>query len=319
MTPSLGVTPMLTNQDLPPEPCRDEAVKLSACPPHSWAHAPTVGYFRCGKCGERIEHDDPRYADMIRARTLPPSPVQDDDVERVARAIADVGHIDLSLLIQDFGGILNGIKAEPEDTMTRRYPLAQARGVVAYAMAALSTRTADPNAMHWAEVLVDDIASAIAALTKPAALPKEGEELDAIAVDAADRWLKSAAGPAGERRGNSTAAVAGFITGFKAAALSSLPVSGEVERALRSMAEFPEDATWNLVLVEKGFNVEWRLVHWASGDGDGLMPAFRGLFVSDGYGFREFEPSGWTVLGWLPMAQPRQVRAALNPQPQEGE
>jgi hypothetical protein len=37
-----------------------------SCPPHQWAHAPTVGYFLCGKCGERIEHTDPRYDQMLR-------------------------------------------------------------------------------------------------------------------------------------------------------------------------------------------------------------------------------------------------------------
>jgi transketolase len=31
---------------------------------HVWSHAPTVGYFRCD-CGERIDHDDPRYGELL--------------------------------------------------------------------------------------------------------------------------------------------------------------------------------------------------------------------------------------------------------------
>jgi len=28
---------------------------------HQWCHAPTVCYFRCDRCGERVEYADPRY------------------------------------------------------------------------------------------------------------------------------------------------------------------------------------------------------------------------------------------------------------------
>jgi hypothetical protein len=35
------------------------------CPPHEWSHASTVGYFRCGRCGEQINFDDPRYAELL--------------------------------------------------------------------------------------------------------------------------------------------------------------------------------------------------------------------------------------------------------------
>lgn len=38
---------------------------IQPCPPHAWAHAPTVGYFHCHKCNQRIEHNDPRYAVML--------------------------------------------------------------------------------------------------------------------------------------------------------------------------------------------------------------------------------------------------------------
>jgi len=41
---------------------------IEPCPPHQWAHAPTVGYFRCMKCSERVEHSDPRYAEIEQER-----------------------------------------------------------------------------------------------------------------------------------------------------------------------------------------------------------------------------------------------------------
>lgn len=73
---------------------------------------------------------------------------------------------------------------------------------------------------------------------------------------------------------------------------------------LRPMDAFPQDATWNAVAVEDGLgNQEWRVVHWAQGDGDGLMPRYGpALFQSNGYGFHEFEPGDkWKVLGWIPL------------------
>jgi hypothetical protein len=36
------------------------------CPPHQWSHAPTVGYFYCDRCRTRVEHSDPRYAELHR-------------------------------------------------------------------------------------------------------------------------------------------------------------------------------------------------------------------------------------------------------------
>jgi hypothetical protein len=41
------------------------------CPPHEWGHAPTVGYFECFKCRERINYDDPRYDAMLKDRANP--------------------------------------------------------------------------------------------------------------------------------------------------------------------------------------------------------------------------------------------------------
>lgn len=41
---------------------------LKPCPPHSWAHAPTVGYFSCMNCRERVNYDDPRYAEILAER-----------------------------------------------------------------------------------------------------------------------------------------------------------------------------------------------------------------------------------------------------------
>lgn len=38
---------------------------LLPCPPHEWAYAPTVGYFRCGKCGKRVDHSEPEFADLL--------------------------------------------------------------------------------------------------------------------------------------------------------------------------------------------------------------------------------------------------------------
>jgi hypothetical protein len=47
---------------------------MSACPllisgrEHQWGFAPTVGYFRCTHCGERVDHKDPRFAKMLAER-----------------------------------------------------------------------------------------------------------------------------------------------------------------------------------------------------------------------------------------------------------
>jgi tRNA(Ile2) C34 agmatinyltransferase TiaS len=38
-----------------------QSKKLCAAYDHQWCHASTVGYFRCDRCGERVEHTDPRY------------------------------------------------------------------------------------------------------------------------------------------------------------------------------------------------------------------------------------------------------------------
>lgn len=42
-----------------------EAFIVQPCPPHAWGHAPTVGYFHCQKCNQRIEYNDPRYTQML--------------------------------------------------------------------------------------------------------------------------------------------------------------------------------------------------------------------------------------------------------------
>jgi hypothetical protein len=49
---------------------------IEPCPPHTWSHAPTVGYFRCDKCQDRIEHSDPRYAELLAKQAPPPSEEQ---------------------------------------------------------------------------------------------------------------------------------------------------------------------------------------------------------------------------------------------------
>jgi hypothetical protein len=36
---------------------------LQPCPPHQWSHAPTVGYYMCGKCRERRDWKHPKYAE----------------------------------------------------------------------------------------------------------------------------------------------------------------------------------------------------------------------------------------------------------------
>jgi hypothetical protein len=41
---------------------------VQPCPPHLWSHAPTVGYFECVNCRERVNHDDPRYAELLAER-----------------------------------------------------------------------------------------------------------------------------------------------------------------------------------------------------------------------------------------------------------
>ena len=41
---------------------------VQPCPPHEWAHAPTVGYFACGKCRARVDHSDPEYNQMLLER-----------------------------------------------------------------------------------------------------------------------------------------------------------------------------------------------------------------------------------------------------------
>jgi hypothetical protein len=52
---------------------------MKPCPPHLWGHAPTVGYFHCGKCGEQINYDDPRYDAMLKERmTHPSTPVVEE-------------------------------------------------------------------------------------------------------------------------------------------------------------------------------------------------------------------------------------------------
>jgi hypothetical protein len=46
---------------------------MKPCPPHLWGHAPTVGYFHCGKCDEQVNYDDPRYDAMLKERMTHPS------------------------------------------------------------------------------------------------------------------------------------------------------------------------------------------------------------------------------------------------------
>ena len=39
------------------------------CPPHDYsAYAPTVGYFECSKCRDRIDHSDVRFAALLVER-----------------------------------------------------------------------------------------------------------------------------------------------------------------------------------------------------------------------------------------------------------
>lgn len=45
------------------------AVFVQVCPPHQWAHSPTVGCFTCMRCPERVNYDDPRYDELLKAQT----------------------------------------------------------------------------------------------------------------------------------------------------------------------------------------------------------------------------------------------------------
>lgn len=40
---------------------------MSQAHSHEWAHSPTIGYFQCLRCGERVEHTNPRYKEMLEA------------------------------------------------------------------------------------------------------------------------------------------------------------------------------------------------------------------------------------------------------------
>jgi hypothetical protein len=57
------------------------------------------------------------------------------------------------------------------------------------------------------------------------------------------------------------------------------------------MTTAPKDATW--VIVMTNYRGEVR-AHWASGDGDGLMPPFEGWFVKSGGGYSAIpQPIAW--------------------------
>lgn len=42
---------------------------VQPCPPHEWGHAPTVGYFHCGKCQRTVMFDDPEYKEIEAAQS----------------------------------------------------------------------------------------------------------------------------------------------------------------------------------------------------------------------------------------------------------
>jgi hypothetical protein len=46
-------------------------VLVQPCPPHNWAHSPTVGCFTCMKCSERVNFDDKRYVELLDQLSAP--------------------------------------------------------------------------------------------------------------------------------------------------------------------------------------------------------------------------------------------------------
>ncbi len=114
------------------------------------------------------------------------------------------------------------------------------------------------------------------------------------------------------------------------AALAS-PQPPRDEMALRPMSEAPKNATWVVLwfcksVMPAAWNVEPVVAHWADGDGDGLMPPYKGWFQSTGgYGFSGVDTKnafGWSasLIGKNDLQTAiDQFRASLAPVPLEGE
>lgn len=71
-------------------------------------------------------------------------------------------------------------------------------------------------------------------------------------------------------------------------------VAANVPTDWRPMDSAPRDATWVSARMEDGSVLA---AHWAEGDGDGLIPPYRGWFVlCDGYYAQIPEPAAWRPL-----------------------
>jgi len=74
----------------------------------------------------------------------------------------------------------------------------------------------------------------------------------------------------------------------------------DLPAGLRPMSDAPRDATWIVLWYARGCSHYPVAAHWADGDGDGLMPPYRGWFQWDNYGTGFVGVDG-TPAAWSPI------------------
>lgn len=59
---------------------------IKPCSPHSWAHAPTVGYYACINCRETVMYDDPRYIEIEAEQAKQIAAMTNEQPEQITEA-----------------------------------------------------------------------------------------------------------------------------------------------------------------------------------------------------------------------------------------